>query len=113
MKNVLLALVAVVCVFKALDYFAGTPNIEPLFDEQYVAVYGRNSCGWTQKTLKRLDEMGMNYKYYVVDDNAVANTLHSRMETAGLSTKRYNLPVVDVNGKMFIRPNSDEIYESY
>lgn len=86
---------------------------EPLYDEPYVVVYGRNACGHTQRTLKDLKKAGIPFDYQIVDDRSVASMLHSRMESSGIDTRRYNLPVVDVNNNFSIRPASSSILEAY
>lgn len=55
----------------------------------------------------------MNYQYFVVDQPSVANLLHSRMEASGISTARYNLPVIDVNGDLMVRPELDTVMALY
>jgi len=86
---------------------------EPLYDEPYVVVYGRNSCGHTQKTLNELKKAGITFEYQIVDDKTVANLLHSRMESSGIDTRRYNLPVVDVSNNFSIRPSIRSILDGY
>lgn len=88
-------------------------DYEPDYDEPYVAVYGRDSCGFTQKMLRHLKSNGMNYSYFVVDEQEVANRLHSKMESSGISTRRYNLPVVDVNGMLSVRPDIQDVTQNY
>ena len=86
---------------------------EPLRDKPYVIVYGRNSCGHTQNTLKELKKAGVPFEYQIVDDKSVADLLHSRMESSGIDTRRYNLPVVDVSNNFSIRPTTTTILEAY
>jgi glutaredoxin len=86
---------------------------EPLYDQAYVVVYGRDSCGFTQQTLKQLKRSGIPFEYENVDDQTVADLLHDRMEKSGISTRRYNLPVVDVNNHLSIRPDSREVVQEY
>lgn len=86
---------------------------EPLYNEPYVVVYGRNSCGFTQQTLRDLKQSGIPFEYKIVDDKSVADILHSRMKNSGISTRRYNLPVIDVNNNISIRPGSNEIINDY
>ena len=85
----------------------------PLEESAYVTVYGRDACGITQRMLSDLDQSGIPYTYKIVDDRAVADELHPRMEQAGLSTRSYGLPVVDVNAEMMIRPKSDVVARKY
>jgi len=111
MKKLIIFAVLVYAGIQAWERFG--LSIEPLFDESYVAVYGRNSCGFTQKMLRDLQNSGVNYFYFIVDDTNVANNLHSRMKSSGLSTKRYNLPVVDVNGSLSVRPVFRDVLNNY
>lgn len=91
----------------------GTSSIKPLYDHAYVIVYGRDSCGITSRTKKQLDKEGISYIYKSVDDRQEADFLHRRMKDAGLETRRYNLPVVDVNGDLAIRPDKQWIVNGY
>ena len=86
---------------------------EPLYDAPYIIVYGRNSCGHTQNTLKELKKAGVPFEYQIVDDRSVADKLHSRMDKSGIDTRRYNLPVVDVSNNISIRPATASILEAY
>jgi hypothetical protein len=86
---------------------------EPLEDSPYVTVYGRNRCGLTKRMLSDLNGSGTPYTYKIIDDPAVKKELKPRMEQAGLKTRRYGLPVVDVNGEMMIRPKSDVVAKKY
>ena len=86
---------------------------EPLKDSPYVTVYGRKACGITRRMLSELGRSGTPYTHKSVDDPAVKKELHPRMEQAGLSTRRYGLPVVDVNGEMMIRPKADVVAKKY
>ena len=85
------------------------PGVQPLYSAPYVAVYGRNSCGITQAMLKALRQQQVEYEYHLVDEPQVAALLHSRMESSGISTGRYNLPVVDVSGAISVRPLPDQV----
>lgn len=109
-KFIFLAIVAFGAL-KAYENFGHT--VEPLYSKSYVAVYGRDSCGYTQKMLADLRASRVNYRYFKVDNNKVANTLHTRMEASGISTQHYNLPVVDVNGRISVRPNSGDVLDKY
>ncbi|MEH6447825.1 MAG: glutaredoxin domain-containing protein [Oleispira sp.] len=106
-------LVLIFCVGYYFWDNKGVDIIEPLYAQPYVVVYGRDSCGITKKTKKYLDRKGISYQYENVDDNDVANLLHSRMRAAGLATRRYNLPVIDVNGEMAVRPKNDWIANTF
>ena len=60
-----------------------------------------------------LKDAGIPFEYQVIDENPVANLLHSRMEKSGINTRRYSLPVVDVNNNLSIRPKSSGIIEAF
>jgi hypothetical protein len=109
MKNILIIAILVIASYFAWQkMFRGEP-IEALYEEPYIVVYGRDSCGWTQKFLKDLEARGIEFSFESVDSRAVCDELHPRMKAAGLDTRRYNLPVIDVNAHMFIRPEVDDV----
>ncbi len=89
------------------------PGLEPLKDTPYVTVYGRDACGITQRLLADLGQSGIPYDYKIVDDPAVKKELHPRMKQAGLNSRRYGLPVVDVNAEMMMRPKAEVVAKKY
>ncbi|MFL0800149.1 MAG: glutaredoxin [Agarilytica sp.] len=111
MKNLILIAIIAFGGFQAWKKFGG--SLPPMYDEPYIAVYGRDSCGYTNKMLSELQQSGANYHYFVVDDQSIADTLHTRMESSGISTRRYNLPVIDVNGRMSVRPEFQDVISEY
>ena len=113
MKIFFTLLVCGVLAYLGWHNFISNKTIEPLYEGQYVIVYGRDRCGLTQKYLKALGKKEIELIYEKVDEKEIADELHSRMQQAGLSTKRYNLPVIDVNGQIFIRPEIDTILALY
>jgi hypothetical protein len=60
-----------------------------------------------------LNSAGIKYHYFSVDDNDAADELHLRMKASGISTRRYNLPVVDVNGDISIRPKAKYVLRDF
>lgn len=92
-------------------YYASGPGAAnaPLHAEPYLAVYGRSSCGFTQATLRELRQAGIRHEFFSVDDQATAGLLHQRMQNAGLEVRRYNLPVVDLNNTLRVRPDDGEL----
>ncbi|MCW8865527.1 MAG: glutaredoxin [Colwellia sp.] len=113
MKNILLFAFLGFCLVKAWQDFGPVSKVEPLFTESYVAVYGRDSCGFTMRMVKKLQQSQVNYRYFNVDDKIIADQLHSRMEQAGIPTKRYKLPVVDVNGDLSVRPKFSQVMKQW
>src|SRR5690625_2012048 len=78
-----------------------------------VFLYGRDSCGDTQRMRSQLDSAGIHYRYKTIDDRQVADSLHKRMRSAGVSTRRYNLPVVEVNTYILVRPDIGDVIDLY
>jgi hypothetical protein len=111
-KGITLILVVGIAYFAWQKFFNEHP-VEPLYEEPYVIVYGRDRCGWTQKYLKDLKNEEVDLIYESVDNQDVCDELHPRMKDAGLDIRRYNLPVIDVNGHFFIRPDLDLILDAY
>lgn len=75
-------------------------------------VYGRESCSVTRRTLRDLNDARVRYRFESVDDAAVADVLHERMRGMGIDTRRYHLPVVDLNNSMTVRPESEQLIRS-
>ncbi len=73
--------------------------------QPYVAVYGRDQCGYTSRLRAQLDRAGVPYHYFNVDDKNAAFYLHQRMAVHQLETSSYELPVVDRGDQMAIRPD--------
>jgi len=114
LKKIVLLILAALAGYQVWDQSFATAKVnEPIYEGAYVVVYGRDSCGYTQKTLRELDRAGIPFAYEIVDDKETAQLLHTRMEIAGIDTSYYNLPVVDVNNHISIRPTSEEIIETY
>ena len=116
-NNIFIALALISAVYQGWNSLSHdeftTIKADPLYAEPYVVVYGRESCGLTQQTMKDLRLKNIPFKFKVVDDKAVANVLHSRMRSSGIDTRRYNLPVVDVNNNISIRPSSGAISQIF
>ena len=113
MKKLLLIALVVFAGYKSVEKSNQSQPLEPLADVPYVAVYGRDRCGFTNRMLKNLKSANVNHQYHIIDEPLVADSIHSRMRSSGISTKRYNLPVVDVNGEISIRPDFEEVISTY
>ncbi len=114
MKKIILIIIIIIIGWFAWSLISGhRHNLEPLYTEPYIVVYGRDACGLTRQLMQNLDKQGIYYIYKNIDLNSVADELHSRMKKAGLNTKRYGLPVVDVNSVIFIRPEIDTVFKRY
>jgi hypothetical protein len=86
---------------------------QPLYEGSYVVVYGRDTCGLTQGMLRELERLDVAYDDQQIDDAAVAEPLHERMDHAGLSTARYMPPVVDVSGRLMVSPDAIDVATAY
>lgn len=95
------------------DMGPGSEGVQPLKEEPYVVVYGRDSCGYTQKMREKLSRGGIAHQYKVIDKQVVADRIHERMRKAGMDTSRYLLPVVDVNGSIRTRPEPGRVIKQY
>jgi len=114
MKRILLLTIFIIAGYQGWNKYSYVLNKpEPLYEEPYVVVYGRNSCGFTQQTIKDLKKAGIPFEYENIDDRSTADLLHSRMSKSGIETRRYNLPVVDVSNDITIRPKVVSIIEKY
>jgi glutaredoxin len=114
MKKLLIILILVIGGYQAWNTLKHKSSfVEPLYDESYVVVYGRNSCGYTHKMIKDLERAGIPYEYEIVDEKEVSDVLHKRMNDSSIDTRRYYLPVVDVNGHLTVRPKSSEVIQNY
>jgi len=114
MKNILLTIAAAAALYMLWD-MNNTDRISG-FDTpegQYVFVYGRDSCGYTKRMRAQLDSAGIGYSYKAIDDEKVADELHNKMRSAGVDTRRYNLPVVEVNAYILVRPDIGEVTDLY
>lgn len=111
-KLVLLALVGWLA-FVGFDRLRGGSSAEPLYDEPYVVVYGRDSCGLTQAMRQALRSAGVPFDYQVIDAPETEALVHERMQQSGLSTRSYRLPVVDVSGTLRVSPRPEEVAEAW
>lgn len=108
MKNIFFLIVIVCLGYKGWGYYQAS-NVKPLYENPYLVVYGRDSCGFTQNTIKELNQAGIKFEYKNVEDKSVANVLHSRMRSMKLDTSHYLLPVVDLNNSISIRPDNNDL----
>lgn len=106
MKRLLILLILVGAGYQGWKQWQ-SQSVEPLYGEPYLVVYGRDSCGVTQQTLAQLKSAGVKFHYQSVDDRAVADLLHARMQSKGIDTRHYLLPVVDLNNTISIRPDGE------
>ena len=73
------------CVVKGWQQFGPKEPVEPLFKESYVAVYGRDSCGYTMRMVRNLQQSKVNYRYFNIAQLNHENELHQRMSQVSLA----------------------------
>ena len=111
-------MVAVACILAIVVLAIGggqePPDVGPLYETPYVIVYGRTSCSLTRGMMDDLDARGIPYTFKSVDEGSVTRELHPRMTAAGLLDEgTYGLPVVDVSGRLMIRPSISTVVSLY
>lgn len=106
MKNLILVALLVLGGYQFYNQI-NLGKVEPEYDYSYVVIYGRDSCGWTSQMRKNLTAQGIEFKYRKIDDSVVANHIHQRMNSSGIDTRYYLLPVVEVNGNIQVRPETN------
>jgi len=52
---------------------------------------------------------GIDYTCLDIDEKAISSNLHKRMKSQGISTIRYNLPVLDFSGELSVGPDKTKI----
>ncbi len=85
----------------------------PMYDRPYITVYGKEVCPICREYQRKLDAAQQEYEYEDIDQEGVRNELYPRMEKAGLRTKAFPLPVIDVNGKLAIQPDFEDVLSDY
>lgn len=113
MKNLIIFALLVVGALHAWQRFAPKDPLPLEMAAPYVVVYGRDSCGYTTRMREALRGAGIPFDYRIVDQRDVADRLHQRMNQAGLETRRYGLPVVEVTGQMWERPDAVDVQQAY
>jgi hypothetical protein len=87
--------------------------VEPLYPIPYVVVYGRQSCGLTRQMMQDLDQRDIDYIFKSMDDQPVRDEIFPRMRAAGLDTRSFLLPVVDVSGWLLVHPSISAVVERH
>lgn len=110
MKKLLIILILLGFGHKGWEMYR-RQTLQPLHTEPYLVVYGRQTCGYTKSLVRDLNRSGIRYEFLNIDDPQVSDLLHRRMEDAGIETRRYNLPVVDLNNSISVRPDNNDVIE--
>lgn len=106
MKNIIFALIVGFAGYQLYQKFGSSYDpIEYNISANTLMIYGRDSCPRTSKMRKKLDRAGLDYVYQSIDQREVADNLHQMMRADGLSTRRYELPVVIWNDQIRVNPS--------
>lgn len=108
MKNIIFLVLIAAIGYKGWGYLQAS-SVKPLYEQPYLVVYGRDTCGYTMRTIKELSNAGVKFQYMNVDNSTVADSLNSRMQSMGIDTRHYYLPVVDLNNSILIRPDNENL----
>lgn len=114
MKRVLVvAFLVVVAVVVYGKLKADPPALTPLLETPYVIVYGNERCGYTRGMREELEKAGVPYEWRDYYKGGNKAEIIGRMEESGISTNTVYFPVVDVNAKIFVRPQPAAVIEKY
>lgn len=90
-----------------------TSQLEPLYELPYVVVYGRTTCGWTQKCLKELRKEGVDVIFENIDQQEVKLEIFSRVDQVGYPRNRIVIPIIDVNAHILVGYDREKVLELY
>ena len=113
MNKILILIFLLATVYQGWKYCTKPEPPEPLYQTPYIIVYGRDACGYSQLMRSNLESARIPYIFEIVDKAEVAKILHKRMEASGIDTSSYYLPVVDLNGRISVRPEPSDIIAGY
>jgi hypothetical protein len=93
-----------------IPYFYHLP---PLHNMPYIIVYGREGEQETEALISGLRKEHLRYFFKDVARADAMNEMRDRLTTVGIDAYSYNLPVVDVNAKIFARPGLNRVKRWY
>ena len=66
-----------------------------------LVVYGSDWCGYTQRCLRKLDSLGVTYRYVEIEQSPGAEEKLSEWSHGNAIR-----PALDMNGDIFVNPNT-------
>ncbi len=69
-----------------------------------IIIYGSDWCGYTQRALRQLDSLGVEYQYIDVDADSEAEK-----RIAGWNNGRSIRPTFDLSGDIFVNPSPNQL----
>ena len=115
MKKLIVLLLLIGGGYYGYQHYIANRNtsLEPLYDLPYIVVYGRTTCGWTQKCLRELKERQIDAIFENIDQADVQQEISPRIDAAGYSRNQISIPIVDVNGHILIGYEPEKIMAFY
>ena len=78
-----------------------------------IVIYGMATCDLTKAMKKNLASKGIAYTYRDVDNDAAAQEMFTKAEAAKPRIIDIDLPVVEINGKVFICPTPQQVLSAH
>lgn len=79
-------------------------------DSNLVLVYGNPRCGWTNRLIQQLKAKKISYQFKNLDIQSIRDEWNVLLEKNGVPDgTSIDLPVVLINGKVFIRPSIEQV----
>ena len=69
-----------------------------------IIIYGSSWCGYTQRALRQLDSLGVEYQYIDVDADPEAEK-----RIADWNNGRSIRPTFDIGGDVFVNPSPNQL----
>ena len=115
MKKLMILLLILGAGYIGYRNFAGggSGQLEPLYETPYIVVYGRTTCGWTQKCLRELKAENIDVIFENIDKPEVQGEIFPRIDAAGIDHNRISIPIIDVNGHILIGYEREKILNLY
>ena len=86
----------------------------PHDDDRVISLYGRDGCPSCERVSGELDDAGIPYDFYDVDESEAANVeMWELVRAAHGRNFKFILPVVTVAGEVLITPAFSELSELY
>ncbi|MGD9010276.1 MAG: hypothetical protein PVG41_20295 [Desulfobacteraceae bacterium] len=115
MKKLLILIALVAIGIYGYNEFRGSKQakLELLYDPPYIIVYGRQSCGWTQKCLRELKSKEIDAIFENIDKQEAKMEIFPRIDAAGYKRNQIAIPIIDVNGHIIIGYEPEKTFALY
>lgn len=87
--------------------FSGTLSAN---DRPKILIYGSNGCGFCNAMRKSLNKDKIHFTFYDVNSNNAKNSeMWKKVRTLNPKAASTKFPVMDINGKIMIRPTYKQV----